>query len=153
MFKETAMSQELINSMKRVLTDTFTMYLKAHSYHWNVEGPNFSEYHAFFSDLYEELHAAVDPIAEQIRALDSYAPGSLKRFQELTFVVEDDNVPVADQMFKRLEAMNTTVMSGLNDALKLSEEENNAGLRSYLEMRIDAHAKHGWMLRSFTKRI
>lgn len=147
------MSQELINSMKRVLTDTFTMYLKAHSYHWNVEGPNFSEYHAFFSDLYEELHAAVDPIAEQIRALDSYAPGSLKRFQELTFVVEDDNVPVADQMFKRLEAMNTTVMSGLNDALKLSEEENNAGLRSYLEMRIDAHAKHGWMLRSFTKRI
>jgi starvation-inducible DNA-binding protein len=145
------MSQELINSMKRVLADTFTMYLKAHSYHWNVEGPNFSEYHAFFSDLYVELHAAVDPIAEQIRALDSYAPGSLKRFQELTFVVEDDNVPASDQMFKRLEAMNTTVMSGLNDALKLSEEENNAGLRSYLEMRIDAHAKHGWMLRSFTK--
>ena len=145
------MSQELVDSMKRVLADTFAMYLKAHSYHWNVEGPNFSEYHAFFATLYEELHGAVDPLAEQIRVLGSYAPGSLKRFQELTFVVEDDNIPTCNEMFKRLEAMNTTVINGLNSALKVSEEENNAGLKAYLETRIDIHAKHGWMLRSFTK--
>lgn len=145
------MNNNLADMMKRVLADTFTMYLKAHSYHWNVEGPNFSEYHNFFGTLYEELHDSIDIIAEQIRALDSYAPGSLKRFSELTYVVEDDNIPSAKDMFKRLLSMNATVINGLKDAHKEAEEQNNVGLASFIEVRLDVHAKHNWMLKSFIK--
>ena len=74
--------------MKKVLADTFALYLKAHNYHWNVEGINFPQYHEFFGNLYEELHGAVDPIAEEIRSLDTYAPGSFTRFMELTEIEE-----------------------------------------------------------------
>ena len=76
--------ETLIEMMRKVLADTFAMYLKAHNYHWNVEGSNFPQYHDFFGNLYQELHGAVDPIAEEIRALDAYVPGSLSRFLELT---------------------------------------------------------------------
>ena len=71
--------EELINKMKVVLASSFAFYLKAHNFHWNVEGVNFPQYHEFFGNLYEEVHSAIDKIAEEIRALDAYAPGSLKR--------------------------------------------------------------------------
>ena len=71
------MDDSLIDQAKKVLADTFVMYMKAHSYHWNVIGPDFPQLHDFFGNLYEELHGAIDPLAEHIRALDAFAPGTL----------------------------------------------------------------------------
>ena len=88
----------LVEMMRKVLADTFAMYLKAHNYHWNVEGPNFPQYHEFFGNLYEELHGAIDPIAEQIRALDAYAPGSFSRYMELSDIQDELNVPMGIEM-------------------------------------------------------
>ena len=76
--------EELVNRMKVVLATSFSFYLKAHYYHWNVEGIHFSQYHQFFAELYQEIHESIDQTAEQIRALDAYAPGSLKRYKELS---------------------------------------------------------------------
>jgi starvation-inducible DNA-binding protein len=143
--------ETLVEMMKKVLADTFAMYLKSHNYHWNVEGSNFPQYHEFFGNLYEELHGAVDPIAEQIRALDAYAPGSFSRFMELTDIQDELNVPLGTDMARKLLNDNEIVMSTLNMALKLAEQFDKQGLMDFLAGRIDTHSKHAWMLRSISK--
>jgi starvation-inducible DNA-binding protein len=143
--------ETLVEMMKKVLADTFAMYLKAHNYHWNVEGINFPQYHEFFGNLYEELHDAVDPIAEEIRSLGAYAPGSMTRFQELTDIEDETNVPIGVEMAHRLMLDNQVVLNTLNMAFKLATEFDKQGLADFLAGRIDVHNKHGWMLRSITK--
>ena len=137
--------------MKKVLADTFALYLKAHNYHWNVEGQNFPQYHEFFGNLYEEIHGAVDPIAEEIRALDAYAPGSFTRFMELTEIEDETTVPAGVEMARRLMTDNERVIATLNVAFKLADTMDKQGLADFIAGRIDIHNKHGWMLRSITK--
>jgi starvation-inducible DNA-binding protein len=143
--------ETLVEMMKKVLADTFAMYLKSHNYHWNVEGSNFPQYHDFFGNLYQELHGAVDPIAEHIRALDSYAPGSLSRFMELTDIQDEMSVPLGTDMARKLSADNQTVLNTLNMTFKLAEQFDQQGLMDFLAGRIDTHKKHAWMLRSIAK--
>ena len=137
--------------MKKVLADTFALYLKAHNYHWNVEGSNFPQYHEFFGNLYEELHGAVDPIAEQIRSLDTYAPGSFTRFMELSEIEDETSVPAGVEMARRLMTDNERVLATLNVAFKLADQFDKQGLADFIAGRIDTHSKHAWMLRSITK--
>lgn len=137
--------------MKKVLADTFAMYLKSHNFHWNVEGVNFPQYHDFFGKLYIELHQAVDVTAEQIRSLDSYVPGSFSRFLELTDIEDELSVLTGVEMAKKLELDNQVVLASLNMALKLSEKFDKQGLMNFLADRIDVHNKHAWMLRSISK--
>jgi starvation-inducible DNA-binding protein len=137
--------------MKKVLADTFAMYLKSHNYHWNVEGPMFPQLHEFFGNLYEELHGAVDPIAEEIRALDAYAPGSFTRFLELTDIEDEMNIPMAIEMVSRLREDNQKVLTTLNMSFALANEFNLQGLADFIAGRIDVHNKHAWMLRSILK--
>jgi len=143
--------ETLIEMMRKVLADTFAMYLKAHNYHWNVEGSNFPQYHDFFGNLYQELHGAVDPIAEEIRALDAYVPGSLSRFLELTEIEDELSIPNGVEMARRLMVDNQKVIMTLDMAFKLADELDQQGLADFIAGRLDAHKKHGWMLRSITK--
>ncbi len=143
--------EELVTTTKLVLGNTFVMYFKAHSYHWNVEGKNFSELHDFFGELYAELHGAVDSIAEEIRALDQYAPTSLMELYNYKTIVEDEDVKSVDAMFASLIAANTQVISSLNRLFEVASATNEQGLADFAAGRIDIHKKHGWMLRSYTK--
>ena len=143
--------EPLVNQMKVVLASTFAFYLKAHNFHWNVEGPDFAQYHGFLGDLYEEVFGAVDPIAEHIRTLNAYAPGSLSRFSQLSVIDDQINIPNAIKMIKELELDNNKLKGELIKAYKLAEAANEAGLSNFLQDRIDIHAKHGWMLRSIGK--
>ena len=143
--------ETLQEMMKKILADTFALYLKAHNYHWNVEGSNFPQYHEFFGNLYEELHGAIDPIAEEIRSLDTYAPGSFTRFMELTDIEDEVSVPAGVEMARRLMTDNEKVLGTLNIAFKIAEQLDKQGLADFLAGRIDVHNKHQWMLRSITK--
>ena len=142
---------ELVNKLKVSLADTFVFYLKSHYYHWNVEGPDFSQYHELLKEIYEEVFGAVDFIAEHIRTLDAYAPGSLKRFSELTTLEEDNTIPSSLDMLKRLLDDNNKVINTLIDSYKAAEAANEYGLANFIQDRIDVHKKHGWMLRATTK--
>lgn len=142
---------ELIEQLKRALADTFAFYLKAHNFHWNVEGPDFQQYHSFLDGLYNETWLATDAIAEHIRTLDAYAPGALSRFRELATIQDELNVPAAAAMLAKLEADNKIVIATLTRAYALAESNNKPGLSNFLQDRIDIHEKHGWMLRSFIK--
>lgn len=145
------MMEELVESMKVVLADTFCLYLRAHNYHWNVEGKNFPQLHEFFGELYEELHGAIDPIAENIRKLNAYAPGSMERFKQLTTLDEELNVPDDHMMVVRLAMENDKVMTSLRNAYEKAEINKEIGLSNFLQDRYDIHAKHKWMLNSIIK--
>jgi starvation-inducible DNA-binding protein len=142
---------DLVQQMKVVLASTFSMYLKTHSFHWNVEGPHFNDYHKMLGKTYKELWEAVDVIAEHIRILDAYAPGSLSRFSQLSKVDDQINVPNAKSMLKELLSDNSIMIAELNKAFKLAESVNKQGLLDFLASRIDTHEKLGWFLRSMTK--
>jgi starvation-inducible DNA-binding protein len=141
----------LIEIMRKVLADAYAFQLKANNYHWNVEGPNFPQYHKFLGKLYEEVFEATDAIAEQIRALDAYAPGSFTRFLELTNIQCETTIPSGVEMMNRLLEDNEKVLETLGVAFKLAEEFDQQGLADYIAGRIDAHKKHGWMLKSIIK--
>lgn len=145
------MEETLNEIMKKVLADTFAMYLKTHNFHWNVEGSNFPQYHQFFGKLYLELFASVDTIGEQIRALDSYVPGSFSRFEELTDIEDELTVPSGIEMAKILGEDNEVVMASLGMAIKLATDLDKQGLINFLANRIDIHSTHSWMLRSIIK--
>jgi starvation-inducible DNA-binding protein len=141
----------LIDELKKVHADAFTFYLKAHFYHWNVEGPNFPQYHDFLQNLYQEVFASVDSIAELIRTLDSYAPGTLTRLKELTSIEETDDVPDAKTMMSRLLQENNILRASLLTAYRTAESTGEVGISNFLQDRIQAHEKHAWMLRSILK--
>ena len=142
---------ELIEQMKVSLASTFAFYLKAHNFHWNVEGVNFPQFHSFFEGVYTDAWGAVDGIAEHLRTLDSYAPGSLSRFGELSLIKDEVNIPSAIAMMTKLTTDNGTMIELLTKTQALAEQNNKMGLANYLQDRIDAHEKHGWMLRSIIK--
>ena len=141
----------LIDELKKVHADAFTFYLKAHFYHWNVEGPNFPQYHDFLQNLYQEVFASIDTLAELIRTLDSYAPGTLTRLKELTTIEETDDVPDAKTMMTRLLQENNILRASLLTAYTTADTTGDVGIANFLQDRIQAHEKHSWMLRSIVK--
>lgn len=143
---------DLGNSMKVVLADTFGMFLKTWNFHWNIEGPNMPEYHKLFGGIYEELFGAVDAVAEQIRSLDEYSPGSYARFKELTTVEDEVKIPTATVMIEKLLATNDQVIDSLNKAMEQAKIANNEGIINFLGGRLEIHGKHGWFLRATSKR-
>lgn len=145
------MNEELIIALKKVLADTFVMYYKAHSYHWNVEGSNFPQYHSFLNDLYEEIFGAVDTIAEHIRQIDGYTPTSLIELKSYSMISEDEDVVSAMSMMNRLIDANNLVLASLMMAYQAAEQATEIGLSNFLQDRVAAHQKHGWMLKSITK--
>jgi starvation-inducible DNA-binding protein len=142
---------ELIEQMKVSLASTFAFYLKAHGFHWNVEGANFPQYHEFLGDLWEETFGAVDPIAEHLRTLKSFAPASFARYTDLSIIKDELNIPPAMSMMTKLLADNQALIDQLTTTQSLAEQNKKMGLANFLQDRIDAHEKHGWMLRSITK--
>jgi starvation-inducible DNA-binding protein len=141
----------LIETLNRSLADTFAFYLKAQYYHWNVEGPDFYQYHQMFGTIYDEVYQAIDPIAEHIRAAGGYAAGTFARYIELTDVKEVIAVPSAMEMIADLERANAAVITNLTHSMRAAEDSNDPALANYIQERIDAHKKHGWFLRATQK--
>ena len=143
--------EELVEQLKVSLADTFAFYLKAHYFHWNVEGPGFPQYHSLFETIYTDAWEAVDAIAEHIRTLNAYAPGSLCRFNDLKTTECETTIPTAVNMITKLQDDNKKVIDTLTKACVLADKNKKVGLANFLQERIDKHEKHGWMLRATAK--
>lgn len=140
------------NKLKVVLADSFTFYLKAHYFHWNVEGSDFFEYHKLFKKIYKEVWKAVDSIAEHIRTLDEYAPGSYKRFMDLATIEATETLPEAHAMIKDLLADNKKVIDSIIAAMtEAGKDPKHKGVENFMQDRLDNHNKHAWMLRATLK--
>lgn len=141
----------LVDNLKVLLATSHSLYLKAANFHWNVEGVNFPQYHAFLGDFYGDIYGTQDTIAEYIRALDSYSPGSLTRFLELTLIKDVvGQMPALDQ-FTMLLADSNILLNYLKETFAVATSENQQGIANYLAERIDAMQKHNWMIRSILK--
>lgn len=139
---------EIAQGLSRVLADSYTLYLKTHNYHWNVTGPMFQTLHTMFETQYTELAMAVDEIAERIRSLGEYAPGSYKQFADLSSIEEDTTVPPAEDMVKQLVAGHEAVVRTARAVYPATETGSDEATADLLTQRIAVHEKTAWMLRS-----
>lgn len=138
----------IAEGLSRVLADSYTLYLKSRNYHWNVVGPMFSTLHLMFEEHYNDLAAAVDEIAERIRALGEPAPGSYVEFAELSSVSEDAEKPEATEMIRRLVDGHETVARTVRSVVPAVEAARDLPTADLLSQRLHVHEKTAWMLRS-----
>jgi len=143
--------EQLIEQMKIILGTNFGLYFKAHTFHWNVEGPDFAQYHGFLGDFYESVFDQTDTIAEHIRALNSYAPTTLARMMELSKVNDIVAIPSPLIMMSELANDNDKYIIELRAGIALADAADEPAVGNFLQDILDAHQKHGWMLRSFTR--
>lgn len=141
-------SKEVVEALEVLLADSYTLYLKSHNYHWNVTGPMFSTLHTLFEEQYTELAAAVDEIAERIRALDAPAPGSFQQFEALATVRSDPGSPPAREMIQALVDDAGTVAEAARRVIRAAEEAGDDASADLGVRRVDVHDKAAWMLRS-----
>jgi starvation-inducible DNA-binding protein len=139
----------LEDSLKKALADMFSFYVKSWGFHWNVEGPSFPSLHALFGTIYKETGEAIDDLAEHIRTLDIYAPGSMERFKQLSVIEEQLKIPRAAIMVRELLHDNEVVIHSLREAFNVAGDHK--GLENFLSERLDAHEKFSWMLRATSK--
>ncbi|MEQ1753121.1 MAG: Dps family protein [Micropepsaceae bacterium] len=138
----------IADALSRVLADTYTLYLKTHNYHWNVTGPQFNDLHAMFMTQYTELWTAVDLVAERIRSLGHFAPGTYKAFAKLTSIKDEDEVPAAHAMIENLLKGHEAVARSCRDAFPVAEKAGDQSSMDVLTQRLQVHEKTAWMLRS-----
>ena len=138
----------IAQGLSRLLADTYTLYLQTHNFHWNVEGPMFNTLHLMFEQQYTEMATAVDEIAERIRALGEFAPGSYSVFAKLTRVEEATDVPNAEQMMRQLVSGHETVVRTAREAFPCADEAKDEPTCDLLTQRMQVHEKAAWMLRS-----
>ncbi|MEM9383114.1 MAG: Dps family protein [Planctomycetota bacterium] len=141
-------TEAVVGALERLLADSYTLYLKTHSYHWNVKGPMFTTLHTLFETQYTELALAVDEIAERIRAVGAPAPGSYTQFMERAVVKEDTGVPAATAMIENLVADQATVGAAAKAVIAAGEAAGDDVSVDLGVRRMDVHEKTAWMLRS-----
>jgi len=140
--------QEISQGLSKLLADTYTLYLKTHNFHWNVTGPMFQTLHLMFETQYNELALAVDQIAERIRALGFFAPGSYREFAKLSSIKEEENVPDAREMIRLLVEGQETVIRTARSVFPAVDRVNDEPTADLLTQRMQVHEKTAWMLRS-----
>ncbi len=138
----------IADGLSRLLADTYTLYLKTHNFHWNVTGPMFQTLHLMFETQYNELALAVDLIAERIRSLGAPAPASYRAFSELSSIPEDDGMPDATEMIRRLVGGQEAVARTARSIFPIVENAHDEPTADLLTQRLQVHEKTAWMLRS-----
>jgi starvation-inducible DNA-binding protein len=140
---------DIAKGLSRLLADTYTLYLTTHNFHWNVTGPMFNTLHLMFMEQYTELWNAVDPIAERIRALGHWAPGSYAQYQALASLEDAPATPPkAREMIRTLVSGHETVARTAREIFPVAEAANDQPTADLLTQRLDTHEKTAWMLRS-----
>src|SRR5690348_2277454 len=143
--------QTIATQLSKLLADTYSLYLKTHSFHWNVTGPQFNSLHLMFETQYNELWLAADEVAERIRTLDVFAPGSYSQFAKLSSIKEEPGVPEWKDMVGQLVEGHEVAAATARDALKAANGAGDDGTADMVTGRLMAHEKTAWMLRSLLK--
>jgi starvation-inducible DNA-binding protein len=144
----TEQREQIAEGLSRLLADSYTLYLKTHNFHWNVTGPSFNALHTMFETQYTELALAVDQIAERIRALGVYAPGSYRQFGALTSIEEETEVPTAKEMIRLLVEGQEAVVRTARSIFPAADAAGDEPTADLLTQRMQTHEKNAWMLRS-----
>ena len=136
------------DAVSKLLADTYTLYLKTHGYHWNVEGPHFQQLHIQFMEQYTEMWTAVDELAERVRALGYFAPSSYAEMSKLSTVKEETGKPNWQEMVKTLAQGHEQVAKSARDVLRVAEDIGDDATADVVGPRVTLHEKTAWMLRA-----
>jgi starvation-inducible DNA-binding protein len=142
----------IAQGLSRLLADTYVVYLKTHNFHWNVEGPMFQTLHQMFMDQYTETWNAIDLVAERIRSLGHYAPGTYAEYNKLARIKETPGVPKAEQMVRLLIEGQEAIVKTAREVLPIAEKADDQPTLDLLTQRMQIHEKNAWMLRSLLKK-
>ena len=140
---------KMVESLSVVLADSYMLYLKTHNFYWNVTGPMFQTLHIMFQEQYTELWNALDDIAERIRALGHFAPGTYKRYVELSTISEEVDVPSAKEMIRQLVEGQEAVIRTARAGVRIAADLDDFPTADMLSTRMEVHEKNAWMLRAF----
>jgi starvation-inducible DNA-binding protein len=140
--------EKIASGLARLLADSYTLYLKTHNYHWNVEGPMFNALHNLFEEQYTELAGAVDVIAERIRALGVKAPGSYTEFAKIASVKESKGGESAEEMLRQLVLGQEAIVRTAREVVPVVDKNHDEPTADLLTQRMQTHEKNAWMLRS-----
>ena len=143
--------ETLIQQLKVILATNFALYLKAHNYHWNIEGPDFPQYHSFLDAFYNQVFDQTDAIAEHIRYLNAYAPGSFTRFLELSDIEDATTVPSALAMMFEIKNDNDRLIVHLRAGIVAADQAGEPAVSNFLQDVLGKQQKSAWMLRSILK--
>ena len=143
--------EQLIQQLKVILGTNFGLYFKSHSFHWNIEGADFVQYHTYLDGFYNAVWANTDIIAEKVRMLNAYAPTGLSRMIELSAVEENGGIPSALSMIAELKSDNDKMITQIRAGIVLADQENQPAISNFLQDLLDQHEKHAWFLRSISK--
>lgn len=137
----------VVRELSTLLASTYTLYTKTQNYHWNVTGPMFTTLHTLFETQYTELAAAIDEIAERIRARGAFAPGSASAFSKLSTIGEDNGRAPAKQMISTLVGDQEKIGDVARRVIEAAEAVNDQASVDLGTRRLDVHEKNAWMLR------
>jgi starvation-inducible DNA-binding protein len=140
--------KKIVAGLSELLADSYSLYLMTHNFHWNVTGPQFNSLHLMFMTQYTEQWAALDLIAERIRALGYPAPGTYKEFAKLTSIKDVEGVPAAEDMVRHLVAAQEATARTARKLFPVVNEANDQPTADLLTQRLEVHEKTAWMLRS-----
>ena len=140
--------KEIAGALQTLLASTYTLYLQTHNFHWNVTGPQFRELHLMFEEHYTEMAVAVDDIAERIRTLGEFAPGTYAAFGQLSVIEEVADIPDAQDMIGILLGGHEKIVRACRDVLDLSGEADDESTSALVSDRMRVHEKTAWMLRA-----
>lgn len=140
--------QKIASGLSNLLADSYTLYLMTHNFHWNVTGPMFNTLHTMFMAQYTEQWAALDVIAERIRALGYPAPGTYQEFAKRASIAEVSGVPRASEMILHLVKAQEATARTARNLFPVVDKANDQPTADVLTQRIDVHEKTAWMLRS-----
>lgn len=145
-------SKTVADALQKALADTFVLYFKTHSFHWNVTGASFKGLHDMFEEQYTDMWEAIDEIAERIRALGEYAPNNHSELMKIASLRESSQTPDADSMCEALSEDNQAITKTLYSAMKIAEEEGDEATADLMIERVQFHEKSAWMLSSSVSR-
>ena len=142
----------LSDNLKVLLASTQSFAIKSQNFHWNIEGSNFPQYHAFFDTLYSDVADTIDKIAEYVRILGAYTPGSLTRYAELSVIQDQTKIPRAELMFQESLQDCETMIQLVVEMFDVATQERQQGIANYMAELQDLYAKKAWFIRSILKR-
>lgn len=140
--------EKIADGLSRVLSETYTLYLKTQNYHWNVTGPMFHSLHTLFEQQYTEMIPAIDTIAERMRALGVLVPASFEEFSKRTSIKSGSGDTKDMEMVKQLVEGNEAVIQAARKTLTVADEAHDDPTVDMLTARLEVHEKTAWMLRS-----
>jgi starvation-inducible DNA-binding protein len=140
--------KHVCRGLSKLLADSYMLYLKTQNYHWNVTGKMFQSLHILFEEQYKDLAEAVDVIAERIRALGEFAPGSFSSFAKITSIKEETSIPTAEEMIHSLVQGHEAVVASAREIINITDECEDDVTADLMVERMQVHEKYAWMLRS-----